>query len=133
MTVPEAVHVDTDTGPIIHVMTDGVLVAMPIMDAQLFQVRLGKAIDSALAADRPSDAPERPMTAKQNRYVHALLGNQGITGDARHAVLSRILGRPIGSASELDVDDASTVIEALQTSEDRRRAAARAADHEEAF
>lgn len=125
MTVPEAVHVTHEGRQVVHVMTDGVLIPMGVTEAQLFQVRLGKAIEAATAADAPQRGPgRRAMSQRQSSYMHALLGEQGITGTDRHAVLSRIVGRTITSANDLDAADASKVIDALQTTASRRRAAA---------
>jgi hypothetical protein len=126
MTLPEFVNVDSDDGPMIHAMTKGgQLIQMSLMEAQLAHVRLGNAIAAALPApDRPGGAgAARPMTAKMNRKMHAMLGEFGITGDARHPALSRMLGRPITSASDLDFDDAMVVIAALEKQLAERRPA----------
>lgn len=114
MSVPEVVHVTVEGRQMVHAMTDGVLVPMTVTEAQLFQVRLGKAIEAATAADIPQRGPDRPMTAKMNRKIHAQLGERGITGPARHAALSRMLGRQITSASELSFDDAMVVIDLME-------------------
>jgi hypothetical protein len=126
VTLPEFVNVDSDQGPMIHQMTKGgQLTQMTLMEAQLAHVRLGNAIAAALPASGRSGGAgaARPMTAKMNRKLHALLGELGITGDARHPALSRMLGRPITSASDLDFDDAMSVIAALEAQVAARRPA----------
>lgn len=53
-----------------------------------------------------------PMSATQNRRVHALI-SKARPGEDRHQVMTQILGRPITTARQLSTDDADRIVDAL--------------------
>jgi hypothetical protein len=101
-------------GKPIHLLHNGLVVKFSPLEAQMAHVRLGTAIAEL---ERHTDALEHQvpqMSGKQRAFLHALLRDWGALGDARFAVLSRILGREIGSTNEMSPVDASKAIDALQ-------------------
>ncbi|HEY1119930.1 MAG TPA: Rad52/Rad22 family DNA repair protein [Acidimicrobiales bacterium] len=84
-------------------------------------------VDGGASVDRPTPEPGTapvedgeplPMTDAQSKKLHALLRSvRQATGPARHAVLSELVGRPIGSASDLSAAEARFCIDTLETEE----------------
>ena len=101
-------------GKPIHLLHNGLVVKFSPLEAQMAHVRFGTAI-AELERDTDAVSHQVPqMSAKQRAFLHALLRDWGVLGDARFPVLSRILGRDIGSTNEMSPADASKAIDALQ-------------------
>jgi hypothetical protein len=68
--------------------------------------------------DRPSPTAGRgaPMSEPQMRKLQAMM--KGWSSDEKHGVLAVILGRPVASAAELTVQDATVAIDALNKRRD---------------
>lgn len=67
------------------------------------------------APELPAEDEPEPLTDKTRKQMFALLNDAGITDpDVQRQGMSKILGRPIASRSELTEDDARTVILELQ-------------------
>jgi ERF superfamily len=73
----------------------------------------GRPAERKPAADVPQDAPGG-MTGKQRAKIMALFGERDISRDQRLDITSQIVGRTLGSANELTLEEAKRVIDALE-------------------
>ncbi len=76
-----------------------------------------KVLDAIRALRTGSKTPaqtsgEKP-TSNQLGRIHGELRRQGVAEDAKHARLSEILGRPVGSFDELTRNDAKVILDTL--------------------
>lgn len=72
----------------------------------------------------PAQPTEPPITAAQRTAIFAGLNGKGVRGkDDQHRVMSLLVHRPIGSANDLTRDDASQVIDTVDsmTADDLRQ------------
>lgn len=71
----------------------------------------------AAAAEQEPEQPAAQASPQANsalvKAVSSALGKHGVTGDARHAKLTQLVGREITSANDLTVAEARTVLTAL--------------------
>lgn len=66
-------------------------------------------------AETPPEPTTTPMTAAQNKKMHALFNDLGIADhDAQITGIVRVIGRPIESKTELTVEEAAFVIDSLE-------------------
>ncbi|MGW5408972.1 AAA family ATPase [Streptomyces spiralis] len=70
--------------------------------------------DAEASAPAVSSSAPAPVSAPQMRMMHALFNQLDVKGrDDRLRATSLIVGRPIGSANELTLDEAKTLLDAL--------------------
>jgi hypothetical protein len=66
-------------------------------------------------AQAPTEPTTTPMTSPQNKKMHALFNDLGITDhDAQISGIVRVIGRQIESKTELTVEEAAFVIDSLE-------------------
>ncbi|MGH9151349.1 MAG: hypothetical protein ACRD03_02860 [Acidimicrobiales bacterium] len=108
MTGPQVTHAPDARRPVI-VKHGDIAMHLTVIEAQALDVRLERVLAGIVGQAQPSDR----LSAKQNRHLHALFRERGITD--RHRTLTRLLGREIQSVNDLSREDATHCIDALRS------------------